>query len=130
MNVDLLSHTPWFLMFYLDLLAIGAITYIVCYIPLHAIPPIDIPQIDVHLRCTWMNRIPGVMSFYKNILPQLSHIKNTQSTLVGKYTIFPLGENLHSLIMDCTLKFKQDWVIVFLFFNLYYQRRLYPILSY
>ena len=39
-NINLLSHTPLFLMFYLDLLAIGALTYKVCYIPLHAIPPL------------------------------------------------------------------------------------------
>ena len=90
-------------MFYLDLLAIGALTHKVCYVPLHAIQSIDFLQIAVHLSGTWMNRIPGVMSFCKNMLPQLSHIRNTQSTFVAKYTISALGENLHSLIVDCTL---------------------------
>ena len=86
-NIDLLSHTSWFLMFYLDLLAIGALTHKVCYIPLHVIPPIDFPQIALHLSGTWMNRIPRVIGFCKNILSQLAHIRNTQSTLVEKYTI-------------------------------------------
>ena len=40
---------------------------------------------------------------------------NTISTMVVKYTISPLGENLHSLIVDCTLKFKQYWITVLLF---------------
>ena len=62
-NIDLLSHTYWFMMFYLDLLAIGALTHKVCYIPLHDIPPIDFPQIAIHLSETWMNRIPRIMGF-------------------------------------------------------------------
>ena len=124
-----MSHTPWFLIFYLDFLAIGALTHKIFYIPLHAIPPIDFPQIVVHLSSTWINRIPGVMSFCKNMLSQLTHIRNTKSTLVAKYTISPLGESLHSLIMDCTLKFKKYWIIVYIFLNLHYQRRLCPIMN-
>ena len=116
-------------MFYLDLLAIGALTHKVCYIPFHAIPPIEFQKIAVHLSGTWMNKISRGMDFYKIMLSQLSHIDNTQSTLVAKYTISPLGENLYSLIMDCTLKFKQDWVIVLLFLNLHYQTRFCPILN-
>ena len=107
-------------MFYIDLLAIGALTPKVCYISLHAISPIDFPQIAVRLSGTWMNRIPTVMGFCKNMLSQLTHIRNRQSTLVEKYTISPLGEKLHSLIMDFTLKFKQDWITVLLFLNLHY----------
>ena len=120
-SIDLLIHTSWFLMFYLDMLAVGALTHNVCYIPLHAIPPKDFSQIAVHLSGTWMNRIPRVMSFCKNMRPQLSHIRNTQSTMVAKYTISPLGENLHSLIIDCTILFKQDWITLFLFLNLHYK---------
>ena len=108
-------------MFYLDLLAIGALTHKVCDIPLHAIPPIYFPQIAVHLSGTWMNRIPRVMGFYENMMYQLAHIMTTQSTLVAKYTISPLGENLHSLIIDCTILFKQDWITLFLFLNLHYK---------
>ena len=54
------------------------------------------------------------------MLPQHNHIRNTQSTFVVKYTISPLGENLNSLIMHCTLKFKKDLITVFLFLNLDY----------
>ena len=54
-------------------------------------------------------------------MSQLAHIRNTQSTLVAKYTISPLGENLHSRIMSCTLKFKKDWIIVLIFLNFHYQ---------
>ena len=102
-------------MFYLDLLEIGALTQKICYIPLYVIPQIDFSQIAVRLSGTWMNRISGVMGFFKNMLSQLAHIRNTQSTLLPKYTITPLAENLHSLVMDCTLKFKQDWITVLLF---------------
>ena len=116
-------------MFYLYLLAIGELTHKICHIPLHDIPPIDFLQIAVHLSGTWMNRISAIMSLCKDILSQLTHIRNTQSTRVKKYTISPLGENNHSLIMDCSLKFKQDWITVSLFLNLHYQGRFYLILK-
>ena len=124
-----MSHTSLFLMFYLDLLAIGAVTHKIYYIPLPAIPLIDFPYIMVHLSVTWMNIISKVMGFCKDMLSQLTHIRNTQSTLIAKDTIFPLGENLHYLIVDCTLKFKQDWIIVLLFLKFHYQRRFCPILN-
>ena len=76
-----------------------------------------------------MNKIDGVMVFYKNILSQLTQNTNTQSTLVAKYIISPLEENLYSLIVDCTLKVKQDGIPVLLFFKLQYQRRFCPILN-
>ena len=57
------------------------------------------------------------MGFYKNMLSQLAYIRNTQSKLVAKYTISLLGENLHSQIIDCTLKFKHNKVTVMLFLN-------------
>ena len=88
-NVDLLSHTSWFPIFYLDLLAIGALTHKICYIPLHDIPLVHYSQITVHLSGTFMNRISGVMIFFKNIPYQLTHIRNRQSTLVAKYTNSP-----------------------------------------
>ena len=93
-------------MFYLDFLAIGALTHKICHVPLHAIQPMDFPQIVVHLSGTWMNRIPRVMGLCKDMVSQLTNIRNTQSTFVAKYTISPLGENLHSLIVDCILMFK------------------------
>ena len=64
------------------------------------------------------------------MLSQLTHIRNTQSTLVVKYNISPLGENVQPLIIDCTLKFNQDCVTVLLFLNLHYQRRFCPVLNY
>ena len=128
-NVDILSHTYWFLMFYLNLMAIGALTHKVCYIPLHHIPPIDFPQIALHLSVTWMNIISKVMGFCKDMLSQLTHIRNTQSTMVVNYTIYPFGESHPYLIIDYTLKFKQDWIIVFSFLNLKYKRRFCPILN-
>ena len=64
------------------------------------------------------------------MLSQLAHIRNTQSTLVEKYTISPVGENLHSLIVDYILNYKQNWVTALLFLNLHYQRRFCPILNY
>ena len=125
----MLSHTPWFVLLYLDLLAVGVLTHKICYISFHSIPPIDSPQIVVHLGGTWINIISEIMGFDKNMLSQLTHIRNTQLTLVGKYTISPLGENLHSLIVDCILKFKKDWITVLIFLNLNYQRRFYPFLN-
>ena len=116
-------------MFYLDLLAIGALTHKVWYILVHSIQPIDFPQIAVHLSGTWMNKITRVMGFCKNMMPQLAHIMNTHSTLVAKYTISPLGENIHSLIVDFTLKFKQYLITLLLFLNLHFKRRLCPILN-
>ena len=114
-------------MFYLDMLAIKVLTHKIRYIPLHAIPPINLSQIAVYLSGTWMNKIPRVMGFCKNMLSQLANIRNTQFTLVANYTISPLGENLHFLIMDYTLKFKQDWITVLLFLNLHYQRQFCPV---
>ena len=99
-------------MFYLDLLTIGALTHKICFILLHAIPLIDFLLIAVHLSGTWMNRIPRVMGFCKNMLYQLAHIRNTQSTLVAKYTISPLGDNIHYLIIDFPPKFKKYWITI------------------
>ena len=107
-------------MFYLDFLAIRELSHKIYYIPLHAIQPKDFSQIGLNLSGTWMNRMPRVIGFFKNVLSQLAHIGNTQSTLVAKYTISPLGENLHSMIMDCTLKFKQDGITLLFFLNLHY----------
>ena len=128
-NIDLLSHISLFLMFYLYLLAIGALTHKVFYIPPQAIPPIDFPQIALHLSVTWMNIISKVMGFCKDMLSQLTHIRNTQSTMVVNYTIYPFGESHPYLIIDYTLKFKQDWVTILLFLSLLYPRRFVPILS-
>ena len=85
---------------YLAFLAIGAVTHKICYIALYAIPLIDFSQIAVHLSGTWVNRISGVMGLRKDMISQLTHIRNTQSTLVAKYTISTLGENFHSVIID------------------------------
>ena len=43
------------------------------------------------------------MDFYKNMLSWLAHIMNTQSTLVAKYIISPLGQNLHYQIKFCPI---------------------------
>ena len=40
-NLYLWSHTHWFFMFYLDMLAIGELTHKICFIPFHVIQPID-----------------------------------------------------------------------------------------
>ena len=101
----------------------------ICYISFHIIPPTEFPQIVVHLIGTGMNRIYRIMVFYKNVLSQFTHIRNTQFTLIGKYVISPLGENLHSLIVDYTLMFKQYWITVLLLLNLHYQRRFCPNLN-
>ena len=47
------------------------------------------------------------MVFFKNMLSQLVQIKNIQSTLVVKYIISPMAENLPTLIVHYTLKFKK-----------------------
>ena len=114
---------------YLAFLAIGAVTHKICYIALYAIPLIDFSQIAVHLSGTWVNRISGVMGLRKDMISQLTHIRNTQSTMVVNYTIYPFGESRPYLIIDYTLKFKQDWVTILLFLSLLYPRRFVPILS-
>ena len=90
-------------MFYLDLLEIGALTHNIGYMLFYVFPPQDFPHIAVHLSGLWMNRISAIMGFYQNMMSQLAHIRNTKSTLVVNYTISPFGENLHSLIVNCTL---------------------------
>ena len=124
-----MSLTSFFLMFYLDLLSIGPFTHKACYIPLHDIPQIDFPQIAVHLSGTCVNRISVAMGFRKDMLSKLAHNRNTQFTLVSKYTISPLGQNLHSLIVECILNFKQDWITILIFLNIHYKRRFFPILN-
>ena len=108
---------------------IGVLTHKIFYIPLHTIPPKDFPHIAIHICGAWMNRISRVVGFCKNLLSQLTHIRNTQSTLVAKYTISPLGKNLHSLIVECTIKFKQDCIHVLLFLNLLYHWILCAIIN-
>ena len=63
------------------------------------------------------------------MLSQLADIGTIPSILVVNYTISPFGENLHSVIVDCTFKFKHDWITILLLLNLHYQIRFYPILN-
>ncbi|TMW84759.1 hypothetical protein EJD97_024452 [Solanum chilense] len=41
---------------------------------LHAIPPIDLLNVMIHLGGTWMYQIFGIMGLYHNFGPQIIHI--------------------------------------------------------
>ena len=76
-SANLLSHTFWFLMFYFLLLTIEKLSHKIYDVPLHVVPPLDFPQIMVHLSGAWMNRISRIMGFYENLLSQLTNLWNT-----------------------------------------------------
>src|SRR5262249_4222847 len=46
-------------------------------ISLHACPPEELPQIPEHLGSTWMDSVPGYMSFCQQIIPELHIIRHT-----------------------------------------------------
>ena len=99
----------------ITLLAVGALTHKICYSALHVIPPINFPQIAVHGWIKYLELWTTGIICCLNSRTLGKH----NLLVVEKYTIYPLGENLNPLIVDCILKFKQNWIIVLLFLNIH-----------
>ena len=86
-NLDTLSKTSRLKMFCLNLLTISTLGHILSNVLLHAIPPINLVKIMIHLGRTWMYGISGTMGLYKNLGPKIIHIWYTQPVLVPKYIV-------------------------------------------
>ncbi|TMW80391.1 hypothetical protein EJD97_020556 [Solanum chilense] len=82
-----LSKTARIKMFWLNLLTIRTLGHIFCNVVLHAIPPIDLLKIMIHLGGTWMYGISGTMGLCNDPGPQIIHILYTQPALVPKYVV-------------------------------------------
>jgi hypothetical protein len=78
-------------MFCLDSLTHIAQCHMSCNITLHAIPPISLLQILIHLGTARMDRISRVMSLLQNFLTKVIHIGHT----------YPLLEPHNSLFIFC-----------------------------
>ena len=65
-DLNRLGKTSKLNVFGLNLSAIGALHHTLRSIPLHTFPLIDLLEIMIHLRGTWMTRIPEAISLYNN----------------------------------------------------------------
>ncbi|TMW94418.1 hypothetical protein EJD97_010302, partial [Solanum chilense] len=83
-NLNNLSKTTTHKKFCLNLLTIRTVGHILCNVFLHAIPPINLLKIIIHLGGTWMYGIFGTMGLCNNPGPQIIHIWHTQPVLVPK----------------------------------------------
>ncbi|TMX03717.1 hypothetical protein EJD97_014692 [Solanum chilense] len=73
-NLNNLSKTARLKMFCLNLLTIRTLGHILCNVLLHAIPPIDLLKIMIHLGGTWMYGKSGTIGLCNNPSPQIIHI--------------------------------------------------------
>ncbi|TMW90353.1 hypothetical protein EJD97_015839 [Solanum chilense] len=73
-NLNNLSQTTRLKMSCLDLLKIRKLCNISCNVLLHAIPPIDLPKIMIHLGVTCMYGISRTMILCHNPGPLIIHI--------------------------------------------------------
>ncbi|TMW87498.1 hypothetical protein EJD97_019888 [Solanum chilense] len=76
-NLNNLSHIAWLKMLCLNLLTIRTLSHILNNVLLHAILPIDLLKIMIHLGGTWMYEISGTMGLCNNPGPQIIHILYT-----------------------------------------------------
>ncbi|TMW89630.1 hypothetical protein EJD97_016867, partial [Solanum chilense] len=86
-NLNDLSKTARLKMFCLNLLTIRTRGHIICNVLLHAIPPVDLFKIMIHLGGTLIYGLSGTMGLCNDPGPQIIHIWYTQPVLVPKYTI-------------------------------------------
>ncbi|TMX05392.1 hypothetical protein EJD97_023220, partial [Solanum chilense] len=86
-DLNNLSKTAILKLFYLNLLTIRTLGHIICNVILHAIPPIDLFKIMIHLGGTWMYGVFGTMGICNDHCPQIIHIWYTQSILLPKYVV-------------------------------------------
>ncbi|TMW91799.1 hypothetical protein EJD97_013879, partial [Solanum chilense] len=86
-NLGHLSKIAKLKMFCLNLLTIRTLGHIFSNVLLHAIPPIDLLKVMIHLGGTWMYRIFGTIGLYNNFCPQIIHIWYTQPVLIPKYDV-------------------------------------------
>ncbi|TMX03632.1 hypothetical protein EJD97_015190, partial [Solanum chilense] len=86
-NLNNLSKTARVKMFCLNLLTVRTLGHIFCNVLLHAIPPIDLLKIMIHLGGTWMNGISGTMCLCNDFGLQIIHIWYTQPVLVPMYAV-------------------------------------------
>ncbi|TMW99164.1 hypothetical protein EJD97_002958, partial [Solanum chilense] len=86
-NLNNLSKTDILKMFFLNLMTIRTLGHIFYNVLLHAIPPIDLLKIIIHIGGTWMYRISGTMGLWNDPGQQIIHIWYTQPVLVPKYVV-------------------------------------------
>lgn len=102
-------------MFHLRVLTIKTLSQKIYYILFDAIPLNHLPHITINVSRTWMNKIPFVMVFCKNILSEITYLRTKKMTLVVKHTISPFGERLNFLLMNYTLQLNKCMIIFILF---------------
>ncbi|TMW80130.1 hypothetical protein EJD97_023702 [Solanum chilense] len=81
-NLNNVSKTTSLKIFCLNLLTIRTLGHIFCIVLLHAIPPIDLLKIMIHLGGICMYGMSGTMGLCNDPGPQIIHIWYTQPTLV------------------------------------------------
>ncbi|TMX05457.1 hypothetical protein EJD97_019936, partial [Solanum chilense] len=86
-NLNNLSKTRRLKMFCLNLLTIRTLGHIFCNVLLHAITPINLLKIMIHLGGTWVYGISGTMGLCNNHGPQIIPTQYTQPLLIPKYVI-------------------------------------------
>ena len=93
-NVNNLSETTSLKVLCLNLITIQTLCHILSKVLLHAIQPMDLLEVMIHLGGTWMYRIPGTMGLCSNLSPQIIHITYTQPVLVPKYVVTSQSKEL------------------------------------
>jgi hypothetical protein len=91
-------------MFCLDSLTHITQYHMSCNITLHAILPISLLQILIHLGTARMDRISRVMSFLQNLLTKVIHIGHT----------YPLSEPHRFMFIFCEVRCLAYFIISFI----------------
>src|SRR5688500_2446866 len=80
-NLQRLQQTCRSLMFYFNPLTTLTHSHILCYLPLHTVPPESFLQVLVHLITTGVYRVCCLMGFLENQFLDRFDVGNTQSVL-------------------------------------------------
>ena len=99
-NVNNLSKATSLKMFCLNVLIIRTFRHIFCNVFLHAIPPIDLLKIKIHLGGTWMYGISRTMGLCNDPSPKIIHIWYTQLVMVSQYVVIFHNKRLIHLNQD------------------------------
>ena len=106
-NLNNLSKTARLKMFCLDLLTFRTLGHIICNVLLHAIPPIDLFKIMIHLGGTWMYGVYGTMGLCNDPCPQFIRIWYTEPVLVPKYPLVSQSKRLIHINQHLVLQLHQ-----------------------
>ena len=102
-NLHNLIQTASLMMICLSMFTVRTLGHIFCNVLLHAISPINLLNIMIHLCGTWIYGISRTMGLCNDPSPQIIHISYTHPILVPKYDIISQIKRLINLNQHCIL---------------------------